>query len=137
MAGSTESNKRMGEMVSKVSPTGCPKGYMEDENGDCQRINIDPGHDRYIDPNDKTFGNFGPGGIDPDHDIIIEGPDIDPHFNAGPPDIIKKTSSDQPMSFEEYMGIKGKERTTTTSRSKPTSNTSLTFKEFMAQKNKP
>jgi len=37
MAGSTESNKRMGEMVKTVSAHGCPKGYTGTP-PDCKKI---------------------------------------------------------------------------------------------------
>ena len=40
MAGSTESNKRMGDMVSTVSAHGCPKGYTGTP-PNCKKISTD------------------------------------------------------------------------------------------------
>ena len=37
MAGSTESNRRMGDMVNRVSPQECPQGY-EGTYPDCRKI---------------------------------------------------------------------------------------------------
>ena len=46
MAGSTESNARMQNLVDNHGPNGCPPGYRKIASGDCVKMDIDPGFNR-------------------------------------------------------------------------------------------
>lgn len=84
MAGSTESNARMQELVNNHGPNGCPPGYRKIANGDCVKIDIDPFFHKG--PSEKEIR-----AIDPFH---YKGPDektlrnIDPGFYKDKPDTI-------------------------------------------------
>ena len=88
MAGSTESNARMQNLVDNHGPNGCPPGYRKIASGDCVKMDIDPGFNRG--PSKNKIKSLDPG--------FNKGPDpktlrnIDPGFYKGQPDTIKQTN---------------------------------------------